>query len=78
MIDDSCLIGSGVIMTSNLTLGNNVQIGANSLVNNTFNQNDILIAGSPALVRKQELSHWWGTQRIYKIEQLKKSMNLDI
>ena len=74
MIDDSCLIGSGVIMTSNLTLGNNVQIGANSLVN----QNDILIAGSPALVRKQELSPWWGTQRIYKIEQLKKSMNLDI
>ena len=65
MIDDSCLIGFGVIMTSNLTLGNNVQIGANSLVNNTFNQNDILIAGSPALVR-------------YKIEQLKKSMNLDI
>ena len=75
MIDDSCLIGSGVIMTSNLTLGNNVQIGANSLVNNTFNQNDILIAGSPALVRKQELSHWWGTQRNNKIEQRKKKMN---
>ena len=48
LIGDNVYIGPGAIIFGDIRIGNNVAIGANSTVNKTFDENNILIAGSPA------------------------------
>jgi len=48
-IGDNCYIGPGAKLYGNISLGNNVSIGANSVVNKSFD-NDCIIAGVPARV----------------------------
>lgn len=56
-IGDNVYIGPGTIIFGDITIGNNVAISANSTVNKTFDENDILIAGSPAkLIKKYDIS----------------------
>lgn len=47
-IGDNCYIGPGVKMFGNIKIGNNVAIGANAVVNKSFEENGITIAGVPA------------------------------
>lgn len=47
-IGDNVYIAPGVKIFGDITLGNNIAISANSTVNKSFEENDILIAGSPA------------------------------
>lgn len=49
VIGDDCYIGPGVKMYGNIQIGNNVAIGANSVVNKSFDSNST-IAGSPAKI----------------------------
>ena len=53
-IGDAFYCATGVKMTSKLTLGNNISVGANSLVNKSFITNNVLIGGVPAKVIKEE------------------------
>jgi len=37
-------------MNYNIKLGNNVKVGANAVVNKTFDEDNIIIAGIPAII----------------------------
>ena len=47
-IGDNVYIGPGAKIYGNIKIGNNIAIGANSTVNKSFEENNIMIAGSPA------------------------------
>lgn len=47
-IGDNVYIGPGAKIYGGIQLGNNIAIAANSSVNKSFEENSILIAGSPA------------------------------
>ena len=47
-IGDNVWIGSGAKIFGKITIGNNNQIGANAVVNKSFTENGIAIAGVPA------------------------------
>lgn len=47
-IGDCCFIGPGAKLFGKIKLGNNIAIGANSVVNKSFEENNITIAGIPA------------------------------
>ncbi|WP_418554586.1 hypothetical protein [Longibaculum muris] len=53
VIGDYCYIGPGVKIIKPVELGDNVKIGANSVVNKSFKENDIVIAGVPAKIIKR-------------------------
>ncbi len=79
-IGDAMYLATGAKITSRIYLGNNVSIGANSIVNKSFESN-IMIAGSPA--RKIKDTEAWYvrdgesyTRKVQLIEELKSSMNL--
>lgn len=78
-IGDGFYCSTGVKITSKVTLGNNISVGANSLVNKDFNENDVLIAGVPAKLVK-EAKPWYVrdnyAERINSISELKKEYGL--
>jgi len=47
-IGDNCYIGPGAKIFGNIKIGNGVAIGSNATVNKSFEENNILIVGSPA------------------------------
>ena len=47
-IGDNVYIGPGVIITGEITIADNIAIGANSVVNKSFFEPGITIAGAPA------------------------------
>lgn len=76
-IGNGLYLSTGAKLTSKLVLGDNVSIGANSVVNKSFPDGNIMIAGVPAVVKKSAEA-WYilnkGTyyQRVKEIEDLKK------
>lgn len=82
IIGDGLYLSAGVVITKKLILGNNVQIGANSLVNNTFKDDNIMLGGSPSTIKKEVPAWWLGNGEEYQrrhdeIERLKKEMNIE-
>lgn len=79
-IGNGCFIATGARMTTQLELGNNVSIGANSVVNKSFKEDNILIVGAPA-EKKKEKQPWYLDDafkgRFDAIERLKAEMGLD-
>lgn len=51
-------MGTGAVITKNVVLGDNVLLGANSVLSNSYNNDNILLAGSPALVKKELSGNW--------------------
>lgn len=49
-IGNNCYIGPGAKIFGNISLGDNVVVGANAVVNKSFEHNDITIGGVPAKV----------------------------
>ena len=47
-IGDNVYIGPGTCIFGNITIGNGIAIAANSTVNKSFEENNIMIAGTPA------------------------------
>jgi serine O-acetyltransferase len=81
VIGDALYLATGVKMTTNLSLGNNVMIGANSLVNKSFPGGGIMIAGTPAREIKKR-NAWYIEEnsvhkiRVASIEELKLKMKI--
>jgi len=48
IIGDNAYISTGVVITGLINLGNDISIASNSLVNKSFNENSILLGGTPA------------------------------
>jgi len=56
-IGDNVYIGPGTSIFGDIKIGNGIAIGANSTVNKSFEENNIMIAGSPAKkIRKIDIS----------------------
>ena len=53
VLGDNCYIGTGAKIFGNITIGNNVKIGANAVVNKSFPDN-VTIVGVPAHIVKNE------------------------
>ncbi len=63
IIGDNVWIGPGAKLFGNIKLGNNIMIGANSVVNKSFNEDNIRIAGVPAKIISRKGN---ALQKIYK------------
>ncbi len=80
-IGDALYLSTGVKMTTKLTLGDNISIGANSLVNKSVGGSNFMIAGMPAKIIK-EAPAWYirdgetYKRRVEAIERLKKEMHI--
>lgn len=87
MTGSNCIVGDGLYlaigakMIGPLTIGDNVTVAANSLVNKSYGSN-LLLAGSPAIIKKNDYSAWYERDgqkyvvRRKKVEELKREMNL--
>lgn len=78
VIGDGLYLSTGAKITSEITLGNNISIGANSVVNKSFLDNNALIAGMPARYI-EEKDAWYMEDSKYlwrhqQVEQLKLRM----
>lgn len=60
-IVDALYLATGAQIMRPLTLGDNVMVGANSLVNKSFDSG-VLLVGSPAEIKKQALKPWYEEQ----------------
>lgn len=48
VLEDGIVVGVGAVILGDITIAKNIAIGANSVVNKTFREEDIAIAGIPA------------------------------
>lgn len=67
-IGKHCWIGEGVRFTKNSKIANNTIVGMGSIVTKKFNQEDIIIAGSPAKIIKENVR--WDRASAYTLEQI--------
>lgn len=79
-IGDALYASSGCHINKPITLGNNVQICSNSVVDKSLTDNDIVLGGMPAQIKKTNVSIWyeeWEAEEWKnKVVQLKKQMGL--
>lgn len=81
-IGNGLYLSSGAfIMGKNINLGDNISIAANSLVNRSFSESNILLVGSPAIKKRSSLPWYERDEEIYsirikEIEKLKIKMGL--
>ena len=59
VIGNNAIIGIGAVVLGNVVLGNHIAIGANAVVNKSFPQDDVTIAGIPAKIIKTTGSTQW-------------------
>jgi serine O-acetyltransferase len=75
VIGDNAYISSGVIILGSITIANNTTISANSLVNKSFSDSNVLIGGTPAKILKQR-DPWFECEKNPKyaaaVKQIKK------
>lgn len=80
-IGNALYAGTGCKITTKIQLGDNCSIGANSLVNKSFKEGNVLIGGMPAKIIKQAEA-WYirdglsFLQKVKQVESLRKKMNL--
>ncbi|MET2984882.1 LbetaH domain-containing protein [Aureibaculum conchae] len=85
VIGNALYLSSGsFIMGSDLKLGDSISVATNSLVNKSFSESNLLLTGSPVIIKKTSLPAWYNTERdkdqympkIEAIEKLRLSLNL--
>ena len=52
-IGENCWLGADALIMAGVKLGNHVVVGAGSVVTKSFLEDDVLIAGNPAVVKKK-------------------------
>lgn len=57
IIEDHCWIGWGVLFTKNASLSSNTVVGGGSVVTKAFTQENVIIAGNPAKIVKEN-TNW--------------------
>lgn len=57
-IGDFFFMGSGAVISKKVSLGNNVKVGANSLVNKSFKESNIVLVGQPAKIKSVDEKTW--------------------
>ena len=80
-IGDALYLSAGAKITSKVTLGNNISVGANSVVNKSFIESNMMIAGAPAKIIKP-MDAWYirdgqsYLDRVKAVEEFKNKMKL--
>lgn len=77
-IGDNFYLATGAKVTTGMNLGKNVTIAANSVVTKSFDYDNVLLAGMPAVV-KGERGPWWEADESFvlrhqRCEELRASM----
>lgn len=81
VIGDAFYLSTGAKVTSKVVLGDNVSVGANSVVNKSVIDGNVMIAGAPAKVIKSTVA-WYirdgesFSSKVNAIENLKQKMKL--
>lgn len=80
VIGDGLYLSTGAKITSKIILGDNISVGANSLVNKSYTGDNAMIAGAPAHFVKP-MAAWYGdggkySLRHQKVEELKSKMGM--
>lgn len=57
-IGDNVYIGPSCVLFGDIRIANNVTIGANATVNKSFEQEHVVIAGTPAKIVKTDYPNW--------------------
>ena len=78
VIGEGLYLATGAKITSEITLGNNISVGANSVVNKSYTGNNALIAGAPAHFIKEQKPWYEGNYlwRKQQVENLKFKLNI--
>ncbi|MEZ9799006.1 serine O-acetyltransferase [Vibrio cyclitrophicus] len=69
-IGDNCYIGPGAKLFGDITIGNNTAVGANAVVNRSFQEGDCTLGGIPAKVisKKSSMGLWLKPHEISKLK----------
>lgn len=57
-IGNNVYIGPGAIIFGDVTIADNVSIGANATVNKSINESNVVVAGTPAKIVKTNVPSW--------------------
>lgn len=57
-IGNNVYIGPGAIIFGDVTIADNISIGANATVNKSFKESNVVVAGTPAKVVKTNIPSW--------------------
>ena len=57
-IGNNVYIGPGAILFGGIEIADNISIGANSTVNKSFNESNVIIAGTPARIIRVNAKSW--------------------
>lgn len=68
IIGDNCYIGPGAIIFGDITLADNITIGANATVNRSCGQERVVLAGTPAKIVKENTNNWLEFNKIKSSE----------
>ena len=81
VIGDGLYLSVGAIISNHVVFGGNVTVGANSTVNKSCPEGNVLLVGSPAAVKKESVA-WFirdgerFQKRVQEVESLRNSMML--
>ena len=65
VIGDNVYIAPGAIVFGEIKIGNNNTIGANATVNKSFEEEHVVIAGTPAVIVKRNSRNWIKFNQIF-------------
>lgn len=57
-IGDFLYMGTGAVISKHVTLYDNVKICANTLINKSFDESNVVLAGQPASIKKYNEENW--------------------
>jgi serine O-acetyltransferase len=80
-IGNAFYLSAGAKVLNDIKLGDNVSVGANAIVNKSFEESNCLLVGIPA-IKIKDTEPWYKRdgeeyiRRVYKCEELKRNMGL--
>lgn len=83
IIGDGLYLATGAKITTKIVLGDNVTVAANSVVNKSVPQGNVLLAGIPAVIKKESIA-WYlrdgaeFCEKVERIENLRVSMGVPL
>ncbi|GAA4785563.1 serine O-acetyltransferase [Olivibacter ginsenosidimutans] len=63
-IGDNVYIGPGAKLFGAIKIANGVSIGANAVVNKTFEEENVIIGGIPAKILRRDAALWWELNKL--------------
>ncbi len=63
-IGDNVYIGPSAVLFGDIVLADNITVGANATVNRSYEEQNVVLAGTPARIVKRDYPVWWKTNGI--------------